>query len=93
MCTFNITIDDALLERVRPAFGSEDAMQHWVKGKIETLLLNFNGCPSVPPCAYTDEEMYSAVKERLQSLEDEKVELIDGDECFSQIRTRYGIEA
>ena len=38
MCTFNITLDEAVLERVRPAFGSEDAMRHWVKGKIETLL-------------------------------------------------------
>lgn len=93
MCTFNITLDDALLERVRPAFGSEDAMRHWVKGKIETLLLNFNGSSFVPPCTYSDEEMYSLVKERLQNLEGGTAKLVDGDECLSQIRTRYGIEA
>jgi len=93
MCTFNITLDDALLERVRPAFGSEDAMRLWVKGKIEKLLLNFSDCQLASPCAYTDEEMYSLVKERLQSLEDGTAKLVDGDDCLSQIRTRYGFEA
>ena len=73
MCTFNITLDDALLERVRPSFGSDDALQ-----------------PSL--CNYSDEEMYSIVKERLQRLKSGTAELIDGDECLAQIRTRYGIE-
>ena len=71
MCTFNITLDDALLERVRP--------------DSESL--------TVRPCAYSDEEMYLAVKERLQNLENGTAETMDGDECLSQIRTRYGIEA
>lgn len=33
MCTFNITLDDALLERVRPAFASEDALREWMTGR------------------------------------------------------------
>ena len=94
MCTFNITLDDALLERVRPAFASEDALREWMTGKIETLLLNYNSeSPTVRPCAYSDEEMYFAVKERLQNLENGTAGTMDGDECLSQIRTRYGIEA
>lgn len=94
VCTFNITLDDALLERVRPAFASEDALREWMTGKIETLLLNYNSeSPTVRPCAYSDEEMYFAVKERLQNLENGTAETMDGDECLSQIRTRYGIEA
>lgn len=91
MCTFNITLDDALLDRVRPSFRSEDALRHWVTSKIESLLLNYNSVSTVP-CAYSDEDMYSIVKERLQSLKSGTAELIDGDECLSQIRTRYGIE-
>ena len=94
MCTFNITLDDALLERVRPAFASEDALREWMTGKIETLLLNYNSeSPTVRPCAYSDEEMYFAVKERLQNLENGTAEAMDGEEFLSQIRTRYGIEA
>ena len=93
MCTFNITLDDALLERVRPAFGSEDALRHWVTDKIETMLLNYSKGASNTPYAYSDEEMYFAVKERLQNLEEGTAVMIDGDECLSQIRTRYGIES
>jgi hypothetical protein len=93
MCTFNITIDDALLERVRPAFGSEDALQLWVTERVKAMLQSYGNGPSTPPCAYAEEEMYSIVKDRLQSLESGAAELIDGDECLSEIRTRYGIEA
>ena len=93
MCTFNISLDDKLLERVRPAFASEDALRHWMTSKIETLLLDYSNCLSTLPCEYTDEEMYSMIRVRLQNLEDGTVETIDGDKYLSQIRTRYGIEA
>ena len=93
MCTFNITLDDAVMERVRPAFDSEDALRHWVTDKVEAMLLNFSKSASTPPYAYSDEEMYFAVKERVQNLEEGTATMIDGDECLSQIRTRYGIEA
>ena len=93
MCTFNITIDDALLERVRPAFGSEDALQLWVTERVKAMLQSYGNSQSTPPCAYAEEEMYSIVKNRLQKLEDGAAELIEGDDCLSEIRTRYGIEA
>ena len=68
--------------------------REWMTGKIETLLLNYNSeSLTVRPCAYSDEEMYLAVKERLQNLENGTAGTMDGDECLSQIRTRYGIEA
>ena len=45
------------------------------------------------PCSYSEEEMYSIVKNRLKKLENGAAELMDGDKCLSEIRTRYGIEA
>ena len=45
------------------------------------------------PCSYTDEEMYALVKERLQSLEDGTAKIVDGEEVFSQISSRYGFKA
>ena len=93
MCTFNITIDDALLERVRPAFSSEDALQLWVTERVKAMLQSYGNSPLTPPCTYAEDEMYSIVKNRLQKLESETAELIDGDDCLSEIRTRYGIEA
>jgi len=80
------------MERVRPVFGSEDALQRWMTEKVNALLLNLCSTVSAPPCTYTDEEMYSIVKGRLQSLENGTAKLIDGEEMFSQIRARYGFK-
>jgi hypothetical protein len=39
MCTYNISVDDALMERVRPAFADNAAIGRWMQAQIETLLL------------------------------------------------------
>ena len=93
MCTFKITIDDALLERVRPAFKSDDALRLWVADRVKAMLQNYSETQPSIPCSYAEEEVYSIVKNRLQELESGTAELIDGDDCLSEIRTRYGIEA
>lgn len=38
MCTYNISIDDALMDRVRPAFADNAAVSHWMQTQIEVLL-------------------------------------------------------
>ena len=38
MCTYNISIDDSLIERVRPAFSNNDAIGFWMQSQIETML-------------------------------------------------------
>lgn len=38
MCIYNISIDDALMERVRPAFEDSDAVSHWMQAQIVGLL-------------------------------------------------------
>lgn len=39
MSTYNISIDDALMERVRPAFADNAAVGHWMQSQIEVLLV------------------------------------------------------
>lgn len=39
MCTYNISIDDALMERVRPAFADNAAIKDWMQSQVEVLLL------------------------------------------------------
>lgn len=93
MCTYNISLEDTLLERVRPAFSSEAALQHWMTEMMTALLASYGDSLSTPSNAYSDEEMYDVINERLQHLEAGTAELVDGDKFFSQLRTRYGIEA
>lgn len=38
MCTYSISVDDTLMEQVRPAFADNDAVGVWMQSQIETLL-------------------------------------------------------
>lgn len=94
MCTRTIRINDRLLEQVRPVFPSDDDLQRWLEEQMESVLKSFSSQLKLKtPCSYTDEEMYSIVKERLQSLEDGTAVLVDGDEVLSKIRANYGFKA
>ena len=94
MCTRTIHINDKLLDQVRSVFPNDDELQQWLEEQMESVLVSFSAQlkPGMP-CSYSEEEMCSIVKERLQSLENGTAELVDGDEVFSNIRTRYGFKA
>jgi hypothetical protein len=79
---------------VRPIFPDDEALQTWLEQQLEAALIQFatEKC-SIPLCSYTDDEMYAIVKQRLQSLEDGTAKLVDGDEVFAQIQSRYGFKA
>lgn len=38
MCTYNISVDDALMEQVRPAFADNDEINQWMQSQIVSLL-------------------------------------------------------
>jgi hypothetical protein len=38
MCTYNISVEDALMERVRPAFVDNEAINRWMQVQIVDLL-------------------------------------------------------
>ena len=38
MCTYNISIDDVLLERVRPVFADEESIGKWMQSQIVSIL-------------------------------------------------------
>jgi len=38
MCTYNISVDDELMERVRPAFADSTDIGYWMQRQIELLL-------------------------------------------------------
>ena len=38
MCTYSISVDDTLMEQVRPAFADNDAVGAWMQSQIEAIL-------------------------------------------------------
>lgn len=39
MCSYNITLDDTIVEKVRPSFADDQALTLWLQQQIEELLL------------------------------------------------------
>ena len=94
MCTRTIKINDTLIEQVRPSFPDDEALQSWLEQQLEDALIQFAAQKHpTPPCSYTNEEMYAIVKQRLQNLENGTSNLIDGEDVFAQIQSRYGFKA
>jgi hypothetical protein len=58
MCTYNITLSDALVDKVRPAFESDEALQQWLQEQVSKALELFVG-------GRTESEQQSMVRESL----------------------------
>lgn len=39
MCTYNISVDDSVLERVKPALPNDEAVEAWMQSQMDILLL------------------------------------------------------
>ena len=42
MCSYNITLSDTLVEKVRPSFADDNALQLWLQQQVEEILLNLS---------------------------------------------------
>ena len=41
MCTYSISVNDTLMEDIRPAFPNEDAVGQWLQSQVDLLLMDF----------------------------------------------------
>ena len=41
MCSYNITLEDALVEKVRPSFANDQEMELWLKQQLDALLVRY----------------------------------------------------
>lgn len=41
MCTYNITLNDTLIEKARPAFTDDMALQKWLQEQVNAVLERF----------------------------------------------------
>jgi hypothetical protein len=39
MCTYNITVNDTLIEQARPAIGADTDIAQWIQHQVESLLI------------------------------------------------------
>lgn len=45
MCTYNITINDNLVERARPVIGADTDISQWMERQMEALLIRLAATP------------------------------------------------
>lgn len=41
MCSYNITLNDALVEKVRPSFADNVALEQWLQQQMEAVLVAY----------------------------------------------------
>lgn len=59
MCTYNISISDALMEQVRPSIGNDEEVGKWVQQQVELLLVQF--VASKNQAAFDDDYMSNLI--------------------------------
>ena len=58
MCTYNITLNDVLVEKARPAFDDEQALQRWIQEQVSKALESV-------VAKHAETEQHAMVKESL----------------------------
>ncbi|MBO7101167.1 MAG: hypothetical protein J6V98_04010 [Bacteroidales bacterium] len=53
MCTYNITLNDNLVERARPAIGADTDISQWMQRQMEALLIRLAVTPQREADQYT----------------------------------------
>ena len=63
MCTYNLRIEDKVIEMVRPHFDGESAMRAWIESQLEIIMKNYAMQFSMAPMAEDkSEDIYQQVK-------------------------------
>jgi hypothetical protein len=68
MCIYNVRIDDAVLERVKPHFKGTDAMQLWIEQQLQKALFDY---ASQFEENKIKEEKKKAFMERMKTIEND----------------------
>ena len=67
MCTYNITLNDSLVEKARPAFANDKALQKWLQDQVSAILEHYLSSrmesESARQCAMVEESMTTAFNE------------------------------
>lgn len=49
MCTYTISLNDSLVETIRPAFRDEMALEQWLQRQMDTIIIEFATKQQVVP--------------------------------------------
>ena len=90
MCSYNITLNDSIVEQVKSYFADDKALNLWIQQQMERLLLEHieSQSKTIPPCQYSDDE---ALQRVIQATADVDVGrgLISHEEFQKQVRSWY----
>ena len=91
MCTYSITVDESVLQKMHPSF-SREAFGRWLQRHVDELVADITSQPHTEsPIAHSEEEMRLIVDERLRMMKSGQASYIGGEDGFAQVMARYGL--
>lgn len=91
MCTFNITVSEQTISKIRPSISREAfglLLQQYVDAFVDTLTTQ---TLTVSPNSHTKDVMSSIVTDRIHMMEEGKASFVDGELGFAEVREQYGL--
>lgn len=79
MCTYNITVNDTLIEQARPAIGADTDIAQWIQHQVESLLIRLavapqhNGKATAEPLAPELETILAGAVEHAGKATDDRI--------------------
>ena len=67
MCTYSISVDDNVLERVKPALPNDEAVEAWMQSQMDILLLRLADSLSHKP---QNEDSMDSSAQRIEHIHD-----------------------
>ena len=92
MCSYNITLSDTLVEKVRPTFADDKALEQWLQQQMEDVLFDYYvthleaQSTTPPPCQYAEEEVVQRVLQATADV-DAGRNLMTHEEFKKQVRS------
>lgn len=66
MCAISLSLDNSLMERVRPVFPSNESLMSWMSSQMESLIIGYLNKVEHPSrsCGRSDEELLQLFADR-----------------------------
>lgn len=90
MCTINIEVSEAMMQKINPALNTKESIGNWLQRLVDQIIDDMSTLHGTSPNAYTAEEMNAILANRICRAEAGDEKLVSNDVVLNSISAKYG---